>query len=173
MKATSKSPGYHQFVHQRGNIDNIGYRDSIPLSDDQAVNDDGSTPLTFVTQLEINHALTILYVIVEAARSQDSQDEALKIGQAFGRTSISIALRSANRPIDTAGSGLLIFLTQVIAKLRWEESSVLPLPRVCAILRKCLVLLMSVLLGPPSFLEDHPSAVRGFQRPRRMQGRAS
>lgn len=66
-------------------LTDIGPRDSIPLSDDQVMNDDDSTSLKFLTQLEINQALTVLYVLVEAARWQDNQDKAPQIRQAFGK----------------------------------------------------------------------------------------
>lgn len=74
-------------------LTNIGLRDSIQHSDDQLLNDDGSTPLKFLTQIEINHALTVLYVLVEAARWQDNQDENPKIGQAFGTTFIPVSCK--------------------------------------------------------------------------------
>lgn len=63
------------------------------------MNDDGSPPLKYLTQIEINHALTILYVLVEVARWQDNQDEAPKIGQAFGAILIPVSPPSADRPI--------------------------------------------------------------------------
>ena len=66
-------------------LTDIGPRDSIPLSDDQVMNDDDSTSLKFLMQLEINQALTVLYVLVEAARWQDNQDKAPQIRQAFGK----------------------------------------------------------------------------------------
>lgn len=67
------------------------HRDSVTLSDDHVMNDDGSTSLKFLTQIEINHALTVLYVLVEVARWQDNQDETPKIKQAFGKVLISVS----------------------------------------------------------------------------------
>lgn len=80
-------------------LTNIGLRDSTPLGDDQIINDDGSTPLRFLTQIEMNHALTVLYVLVEAARRQDGHEEAPKIGQAFGMIVISGFPENADQPI--------------------------------------------------------------------------
>lgn len=62
------------------------------------MNDDGSTSLKFLTQIEINHALTVLYVLVEVARWQDNPDETPKIKQAFGKVLTSVSPGSTDKP---------------------------------------------------------------------------
>lgn len=60
------------------------HRDLDQPNEDQALNDDGSTPAKFLVQMEITYTLTTLYVLVEAGRWEDTLEDEPIIQQAFG-----------------------------------------------------------------------------------------
>lgn len=99
--------------------------------DDPSMGNEEPVSLKSLTQLEVNHTLTILYLLVEVGRRQDIKDEKPLIRQTFGKLwrpliEHLLTRKSAAR----AEPDLLIYLNHTIAKFRWEESNILPLPRV-------------------------------------------
>ena len=81
------------------------------------------TSLHFSQQTEINQCLTVLYFIVEVNRIQDPE----------------ILVTGSNHH-DNFKEKLLLLLTKVLAKLRWEESSAFPVPRVLLLYWKLILL---------------------------------
>lgn len=61
---------------------------------------------------------------------------------------------------------ILLVLTQVISKLRWEENSYIPLPRVGIHSSSCFLMrqLILDLVDPTTLLEVHSSSLWGFSR---------
>ena len=79
------------------------------------------TSLHFSQQTEINQCLTVLYFIVEVSRVQDSE---------------KMVTRSNHHFKDK----LLLLLTKILAKLRWEDCSAFPVPRVLLLYWKIILL---------------------------------
>ena len=80
----------------------------------------------FSQQIEINQTLTVLYFIVEVARYKNKGD--------------SDPTLSPLRTIWKAKGDLLVLLTKILAKLRWEEASLFPVHRVLLLFWKLILL---------------------------------
>ena len=87
---------------------------------------DEMNSLRFSQQIEINQTLTILYIITEVARCR-------------GKDASSAKLNPAKSILD-AKYELLLLLTKILAKLRWEEPSLFPVPRVLLLFWKLILL---------------------------------
>ncbi|KAL3448506.1 hypothetical protein BJX65DRAFT_274890 [Aspergillus insuetus] len=77
------------------------------------------------TEREANLVLTAFYMIVEVARKQEAQDRKhtpLKDG------------------IMALEPGLMVFLVEIIARLRWDDSANVPLTRIILLFWKCILL---------------------------------
>ncbi|KAL5118807.1 Factor arrest protein 11 [Pleosporales sp. CAS-2024a] len=83
---------------------------------------------------EVWCAMTAVYVVLETARSEEKENE-------------DLALRSVL--LDLNEPGLLLFLIDVISKLRWDESISLPLSKVSLLLWKTML----VFFGGLSYVE--------------------
>ncbi|KAL9064010.1 MAG: hypothetical protein Q9161_009143 [Pseudevernia consocians] len=79
----------------------------------------------FLKQIEVNQTLTALYLIIEASRWQCSKGEDGPMREA----------------VASLGPCILTVLTKMIAKLRWEETSYVPLSRVVLLFWKTMLLL--------------------------------
>ena len=88
-------------------------------------------------QLEANYVLTILYVIVEVTRNERVTDVNPPLRQIIGMLQVNLRFPThILMSLDTASTepNLLILLTQIIAKMRWEEDgkqSCIPRQKVC------------------------------------------
>ncbi|OJJ43836.1 hypothetical protein ASPZODRAFT_169125 [Penicilliopsis zonata CBS 506.65] len=102
-------------------------RVSHSTDSDGATEHDNPSP-AYVTAIEreSNLILTALYFIVEVGRRQESSDP--------HATSVRNAL-SMQKP------SLLVFLVEIIARLRWDDSTNVPLTRVILLFWKSLLLL--------------------------------
>lgn len=128
-------------------------QDSDLMSPKDLTTDDDLALLRFNQQLEINQVLTALYLLVEVGRWESSECCRFDIQEA----------------IASLQPGLLSFLTYLVAKLRWDEASQMPLPRVTLLLWKSTLLLFGnskrlserkrALRDPP---EDNPDLDSGF-----------
>ncbi|KAJ0425312.1 hypothetical protein BJY00DRAFT_275168 [Aspergillus carlsbadensis] len=77
------------------------------------------------TEREANLVLTAFYMIVEVARKQEAQDRKhtpLKDG------------------IMALEPGLMVFVVEIIARLRWDDSANVPLTRIILLFWKCILL---------------------------------
>ena len=88
-------------------------------------------------QLEANYVLTILYVVVEATRNERVTDINPPVRQILGELQDNLhSLTQILMNFDPASTkpNLLILLTQIISKMRWEEEgkqSCIPRQKVC------------------------------------------
>ncbi|CAD6591782.1 MAG: Factor arrest protein 11 [Alectoria sarmentosa] len=97
----------------------------VDMSDDGPPSqDDKIASWRFLRQIEVNQTLTALYLIIEASRWQRSKGEDGSMQEA----------------IAGIGSCILTVLTKMIAKLRWEETSYIPLPRIVLLFWKTVLL---------------------------------
>lgn len=78
----------------------------------------------FLRQIEVNQTLTALYLIIETGRWQRSKGN-------------DGSMREA---VASLGPSILTVLTKMIAKLRWEETSYIPLPRIVLLFWKTILL---------------------------------
>ncbi|KAL9628530.1 MAG: hypothetical protein Q9164_007236, partial [Protoblastenia rupestris] len=88
-----------------------------------------ATNMSILQQIEINQTLTVLYLIIEVSRWQQ----------------LSESFASIKKAVATVKPGLLSLLTQIIAKLRWEDSSepsLIPRPRILLLFWKTFSLLL-------------------------------
>lgn len=99
---------------------------------DQAMGSGESVSSRFLTQLEINHILTILYTLVEVGRQEGKPDGEPLIQHAFGMyfQGHQASMVAKYLHIEKVGSDLLHCLILIATKFRWEESYIFPLPRV-------------------------------------------
>ncbi|KAL4803296.1 hypothetical protein BDV18DRAFT_145590 [Aspergillus unguis] len=81
--------------------------------------------LLAASEQEANLVLTAFYIVVEVARRQETQD-------------------AKNTPLKDAimalEPDLMVFLIEIIARLRWDDSSNVPLTRIILLLWKCILL---------------------------------
>ena len=87
-------------------------------------------------QQELGNVLTILYLVVEVGRQQAAAGEDATIQQEIGRGICVYHCNIANTTLFSAAlrPSLLKFLSQLIARLRWDDTSNIPLTRVCVTL---------------------------------------
>ncbi|KAL3458699.1 hypothetical protein BJX64DRAFT_219347 [Aspergillus heterothallicus] len=77
------------------------------------------------TEREANLVLTSFYLLVEVARRQEAQDRK--------HTPLKDGIMSLE-------PGLMVFLVEVIARLRWDDSTNVPLTRIILLFWKCILL---------------------------------
>ncbi|KAF2734005.1 hypothetical protein EJ04DRAFT_577191 [Polyplosphaeria fusca] len=73
---------------------------------------------------EVWCAMTAIYVVLEVARTEEKETD-------------EISLRGAILALDKPG--LFLVLLELVSKLRWDENVALPLPKVCLLLWKALL----------------------------------
>jgi len=78
------------------------------------------------TEREANLVLTSFYMLVEVSRKQEAQD--------CKHTPLKDAIIALE-------PGLMVFLVEVIARLRWDDSTNVPLTRIILLFWKCILLL--------------------------------
>ncbi|KAL5339717.1 hypothetical protein BJX70DRAFT_362971 [Aspergillus crustosus] len=101
------------------------FRVSAP-SELSAITQDNANPaLIAATEREANLVLTAFYLIVEAARKQEAQDRR------------QTPLKDA---IVALEPDLMLFLIEIIARLRWDDTSNVPLTRIILVFWKCILL---------------------------------
>ena len=88
--------------------------------------------MRFNHQLELNQTLTTLYVLIEVGRWETAHCGNLDFRRQLCKSPSSMAvIPCADYPQPASlEPDVLIFLTQTIAKLRWDESSQMPILRV-------------------------------------------
>ena len=140
-------------------------RETEKLAEVASSQDDKVASLRILKLIEVNQTLTALYLLVEASRWQNSKPEVLERQEEFGTyVFIESDVRRMLILVHLAylQPSLLLVLTQMIAKLRWEETSYIPLPRVrLQDWRFQYHRLSHCFQGPTPILENKPSAVRG------------
>ena len=100
--------------------------EELDSTDNPSSRTDETNSLRFSQQVEINQTMTILYLITEVARFR-------------GNEASSSSLNSGNS-IMNVKYDLLLLLTEILAKLRWEESPLFPVPRVLLLFWKLILL---------------------------------
>ncbi|OAX85010.1 hypothetical protein ACJ72_00602 [Emergomyces africanus] len=88
--------------------------------------ENGTAAYYAAREREANLILTSIYLIVEIARKQEESNP----DQA-----------DLKKDIAALKPNILVFLIEIIARLRWEDASTIPLSRVILLLWKCLLLL--------------------------------
>ncbi|PGH00669.1 hypothetical protein GX51_05655 [Blastomyces parvus] len=88
--------------------------------------ENGTAAYYAAREREANLVLTAMYLVVEVARIQEDSNP----DQA-----------SLKKDIAALKPNILVFLVEIIARLRWEEATSVPLTRVILLLWKCLLLL--------------------------------
>ncbi|EEH33548.2 pheromone-dependent cell cycle arrest protein Far11 [Paracoccidioides lutzii Pb01] len=88
--------------------------------------ENGTAAYYAAREREANLILTAMYLVVEVARKQEESNQ-----DQLGLKKDIAALRP----------NILVFLVEIIARLRWEEATMIPLTRVTLLLWKCLLLL--------------------------------
>jgi len=111
------------------------FRDVDILSEAQ---DEQLSHARFLKQIEVNQTLTALYLLVEVGRWKRSKGEDMTIRATIGLWGfhLSISMSLTNITPANLGPSLLLLLTQMIGKLRWEDSSepsCVPRQRVCCL----------------------------------------
>ena len=99
---------------------------------DPSASDDEIAMMRFNHQLELNQTLTTLYLLIEIGRWETSHCGNLEFWRQLCRSPSLTAVAPCAESSQTASlePDVLIFLTETIAKLRWDESSQMPIPRV-------------------------------------------
>ena len=108
-------------------------RDAEVLEDGSPSQDEKVASWRFLRQIEVNQTLTALYLIVEAGRWQHVKGEDESMREAVGQFKSIVYSRSQQLTSMVTASldpCILTVLTRIMAKLRWEETSYIPLPRV-------------------------------------------
>lgn len=101
------------------------FRVSAP-SESNAAPPEGTNPaLLAAAEREANLVLTALYLIVEVARNQEVQDP--------GHTPLKDGIMKLEPE-------LMVFLIEIIARLRWDDTSIIPLTRIILLFWKCTLL---------------------------------
>ncbi|EEH09287.1 conserved hypothetical protein [Histoplasma capsulatum G186AR] len=88
--------------------------------------ENGTAAYYAAREKEANLILTSMYLIVEVARKQEESSP----NQA-----------DLKKDIAALKPNILVFLVEIIARLRWEDAATIPLSRVILLLWKCLLLL--------------------------------
>ena len=95
-------------------------------TDSEVVESENASPVyVAVAEREANLILTALYVIVEVGRRQEAQD---------------VKVTPIRDEVSELHPNLLVFLVEVIARLRWDESASIPLTRIILLFWKLLLL---------------------------------
>ena len=80
---------------------------------------------------QLSAILTTLYFVVESGRQQAAKGEGDSVRQAIGIPSEESFCKVANGMISVGlQPNFLHYLTSIVAKLRWDDASSLPLTRV-------------------------------------------
>ncbi|EER43939.1 pheromone-dependent cell cycle arrest protein Far11 [Histoplasma capsulatum H143] len=94
--------------------------------------ENGTAAYYAAREKEANLILTSMYLIVEVARKQEeSSPNQADLKKDIANHSLEAALKP----------NILVFLVEIIARLRWEDAATIPLSRVILLLWKCLLLL--------------------------------
>ena len=113
---------------------NLHHRPSnYPSPEFRQLTDYERTTVKFIKDRQLNAALTTLYFIVESGREQVKRGAGTSIRQAIGTRVAIISCSVANifcLPADLEPE-LMHYLTQLIAKLRWDDTSSIPFTKVC------------------------------------------
>ncbi|PGH31732.1 hypothetical protein GX50_05511 [[Emmonsia] crescens] len=88
--------------------------------------ENGTAAYYAAREREANLILTAMYLVVEVARKQEESN----LDQA-----------DLKKDIAALKPNILVFLVGIIARLRWEDATTIPLTRVILLLWKCLLLL--------------------------------
>ncbi|PGG97216.1 hypothetical protein AJ79_09299 [Helicocarpus griseus UAMH5409] len=88
--------------------------------------ENGAAAYYAAREREANLALTAMYLVVEVARKQEQSNP--------DQTGLK-------KDIAALKPNILVFLVEIIARLRWEDTTNIPLARVVLLLWKCLLLL--------------------------------
>ncbi|RDW83863.1 FAR11/STRIP family protein [Aspergillus mulundensis] len=94
-------------------------------SDSNAAPENANPTLLAAAEREANLVLTAVYLMVEAARKQEAQEPK------------HTPLKDAIMALEP---DLMVFLIEIIARLRWDDSSNVPLTRVILLFWKCVLL---------------------------------
>ncbi|KAL4872084.1 hypothetical protein BDV12DRAFT_6144 [Aspergillus spectabilis] len=100
-------------------------RVSAPSELNSTTSDNASPALITAAEREANLVLTALYIAVEVARIQEAQDRR------------QTPLKDAIMALEP---DLMLFLIEIIARLRWDDSSNVPLTRIILLFWKCILL---------------------------------
>ncbi len=82
--------------------------------------------------LVMNQALTVLYLMVEVGRWGPDEVKS-EVQQTIRMSSSRVGLQLLNFRVVALEPGLLQYLTNVIARTRWQDTPRLPFTRVCPI----------------------------------------
>lgn len=95
------------------------------------MDEDEALQLRAARQKVIDNTFTLMYLVVENGREQIQRGEGTTLRDGIGKVDLSVrhcpgltSLAAALEP------NLLLLLVQLIAKLRWDDNTNLPLPRV-------------------------------------------
>ncbi|KAI9934039.1 hypothetical protein ASPWEDRAFT_126823 [Aspergillus wentii DTO 134E9] len=127
---------------------------STPKPDSDAVDPEDTNPAYLAaSEREANLALTTLYLVVEVGRRQEATNPR--------HTPIRDALTDLK-------PNLLVFLVEIIARLRWDESTNVPLTRIVLLFWKSLLLFFGGSMSLKQAKEDlEPSLDREENTPSR------
>lgn len=146
------------------------------LEDGPSSQDEKLASWRFLRQIEVNQTLTALYLIIEASRWQRSKGEDGSMRKALGSFN-QFCVRTSqltHTKLASHGPCILTVLTKIIAKLRWEETSYIPLPRVCCQHPEVEGNMLTWKLKDCSpLLENDASTFWQYERNRREQSRAA
>lgn len=129
-------------------------QNSLGFTLNDAETENNNSAYTAAQEREANLILTALYLVVEVARRQESSYPQ------------NTSLRDAVAALEPS---LLVFLVEIIARLRWDDSANIPLTRIILLFWKSLLLLFGgseslakakVELEPPLAVQEDASSRR-------------
>jgi len=95
------------------------------------MDEDEALQLKAARQKEIDNTFTLMYLLVENAREQIKREEGTTLRDSIGKAGlIPQSVYSLTSLAAALEPNLLLLLVQLIAKLRWDDNTNLPLPRV-------------------------------------------
>ena len=97
----------------------LEHRDSGQLADEQAASDEHSKSSRFLAQVEISHALTTLYTLVEIGRSQDDVANESTVQAVSGKAIVTVFMKS-----------LTVFRSHRLADLPYQGYCKAPVGRI-------------------------------------------
>lgn len=101
-------------------------KSSVSATPENATTNESADPnLLAAAEREENLVLTGIYIIVEVARRQENQNAQ------------DTPLKDAMMALEP---DLMVFLIEIIARLRWDDSTDIPLTRIILLLWKCILL---------------------------------
>lgn len=128
------------------------------------MDEDEATQLKASRQKEINHTFTLIYLLVENGRVQIEREEGTALRDGIGKVGlVPQTVFSLTGLVAALEPNFLSLLVRLIAKLRWDDTTNLPLPRVCndfAGIHEFSSKTTDYRLGPPPLLEVSITPVR-------------